>query len=236
MEGVLLTRPYQDSSALSAPIIERGYIPYIQPAYTIIPCPITSFHPHHKLDLVLTSKNALLCIPDDIIHNLLKVVKQVYTVGNATAELAQQTGFSNVKNSHGNVESLYTLIVNSHPQHVPLLHLTGHHHRGKLVERLQVQGFSAQRLIVYKSLAVDTIDSNILNALENNEIHHILFFSPRAAKIMINMFEKNKICVKKIKCYCLSQAIKLQASGLDWDAIVVAETPNTQSMLERLKR
>ncbi|MEQ3624148.1 MAG: uroporphyrinogen-III synthase [Celeribacter sp.] len=172
---MLISRPADRArrflSALPPDALAR-VTPLIAPVMRIIPSPARPLPP--DVDLIITSEAALPAAGP--------APRGVWCVGTQTAQLVRAAGHT-LRGTAPNAAALLELILKSHPT-VPLLHLSGRHHRGALVEKLVEAGLTATRRVVYDQQPCDLPDT-ARAVIATTPRLIVPLFSPRSAVLLM---------------------------------------------------
>jgi uroporphyrinogen-III synthase len=229
MKLALIIRPLEDSLPLAKDLDSKGIPSYLCPLYR--PCFLPIPPLKNPQALILTSKNALRALENR--EDVKKI--PLYAVGDQTAQLAQDRGFSKVISASGTSQELIQCILQrAHPKNGILWHLSGQIVKGNIVETLNRNGFEAQRSIVYRIEDAKNFPEALLSHLQNQRITHILFFSSHTTLLFVNLLKMYGL--EKSACHmraiCLSQAAAFKASLLVWKEIWISSKPTVKSMIE----
>jgi uroporphyrinogen-III synthase len=229
MRRVLLTRPLIDAYPLAKMLERKGIQSYLYPLFQPRFLPLLPIEDVQAL--IITSKNALRAIEN---HNTFKEFP-LYAIGDETAQLAKNMGFLHVFNASGTSEDLIELILNrARPNEGIFWHFSGKIIHENIVEILQAQGFKAERRIVYYMEEVDTLPLSLQTYLKNQDISHVIFFSPHTVTLFVKVLKKYTL--EKSTCHmralCLSKNVALKASTLQWKEKWISLKPTAQSLME----
>ncbi len=185
--------------------------------------------------MIVTSANG-----SDALARLVKDRNiQVMAVGSATAEAARQHGFTNVMRADGNLESLASLVENElHPSRGPLLQIVGRHVAGDLAAMLNKSGFRISTLVGYHANAARSLPGNAAAALVERNLHGVVLFSPRTARIFSNLVREAELdsCLESLHAFCLSQPVADALGAYMWRARHVTSSPDVESMIVDLRQ
>ncbi|MBX9786011.1 MAG: uroporphyrinogen-III synthase [Alphaproteobacteria bacterium] len=228
MSHVLLIRALEDAIPLASYLEALGKkalcYPLFEPIFFAIP-PL-----ENPQALIITSKNALRALNNS---NHLKKVP-LYVVGDQTAALAHQLGFTTVFNASGNSKDLQNLIVQQAlPEEGVLYYLSGRIIKRDIVRELRALGFKAQRQVVYQTNYIERFSNSLITDFFNKKISHVLFFSPRTTELFVDLVKTSKL-EKEIalnKALCLSYDIAEKAQEILWKEIWISPHPSTHNML-----
>ena len=232
---VLLTRTNLDSKHLAKKLNDFGVTSVISPVIKIVSIPVEVPNKSDFQSVIITSKNTLETVKK--LYFSQKV--PIFCVGDITAQLFENSGFSNVKSASGTSEDLLELFVKScNPEKGPVLYLAGQDTHGAIERDLKHYGFIIEKKIAYRAEAVSRLTQDAEQALRSGEITGIFIFSPRSAIILnelISTFKLHK-AIKKTTAFCLSDAVAKEASATAWSNILISERPTQESILELLRK
>jgi uroporphyrinogen-III synthase len=237
---LLVTRPANDSDDLIARLKEDGHQVDHFPLLEIKFRDEVSLPEKTPQAVLITSANGARALHRQNIKNPSFTRAPAITVGNASATAARQAGFCDIRQTNpGNVSGLITYVRgNLKPENGPLLYPSGEKTTGDLVNELNKSGFRVNRTIVYAAEPSTKLAPNILRSLEKGHFDGVLLYSPRTAKIWL---EVTKGCISAAKManlahYCLSENVAniiCQRLG-DFCNVVICKTPDTGAMLDAL--
>lgn len=229
MRRVLVTRAEPGASETAARLAAMGHKVIVAPMLVIDPVPadadVAAFHA-----LLFTSANGVTAFARasatrDII---------ACCVGDATGAAATANGFTDVRIAGGDVHALAALVSQSlRPEAGPLLHVAGADIAGDLVGALTQNGFTAERRIFYRATPVRQLHDAARSAL-NSEIDIVMFHSARGCAAFLDAIEKDAL-LQRIGALCMSAAVADVARRVAWRAVVVAQAPREDAMLQLLE-
>ena len=236
---ILLTRPKDDIPALKNKLIEQGF--------TVSACPMLDINilPVEEVDCqtsqfldaaqayLFTSANGVRAASH---HGLTQSPERpVFAVGPATANACKAAGFKTVSEAGGDVRSLVEMIKGTNTPHISgaLVHISGRHQTGNLVEQLCDAGYDAASVVLYRADTIPAFPDNIATQLISGEIDAVMFYSSRTAKHFVALTTLAGIKLS-MTAYCLSEAVAkiLRQAGVA--NIKVAATTTEESMLALL--
>lgn len=157
-------------------------------------------------------------------------------VGEASRRAARDAGFTTIETAEtGNVDGIITHIRTTRvPEDGGILYASGERTSGDLQGELEQSGFTVHRTILYRADALGELPDALVKQLKNRQIHGVLLFSPRTAKIWLNLTDKTiaKVDMTDLVHYCLSENVSnIVKGGLGTSArIVCAQTPDSVAM------
>ncbi len=248
---VIVTRPPQDAAELAARLTERGLAPIICPAMQIEWLSAAQARPlsHDAVGLAFTSANGVRAFEALFLQNgSAKSFRDlpVYAVGQATADAAERAGFRGIHTGGGELSSLTALIAKSlskqgSRKQGPIIHIAGSDRAGDLIKALHDQGINAERVVLYKAQANDTLTTGAEHAIKSqartSNADHALWvalFSPRTADIFLKQIETAELseALCHVNAACLSEAVAARLKGASFKSIKIAKTPITKDLID----
>jgi len=222
--SIVITRPFEDARILAKQWGESHCL--IEPMLSLQKLPLTplSFTP---AAIILTSKHAVSALSTLPIS----LHTPIFTVGNKTAEKVIEAQFENVLYAEGNVASLISFIIQSFaPKKGTLLYLRGQTITSDLSARLRQEGFSIAEKTVYQMQPATQFSKDFLDALQNNQLKAVTFFSLHTLTNYIKLVKHYRLETwhPHIKALCISEKIAEAANALPWQEI------KANPLLERL--
>lgn len=231
---IVITRPLGDEAILRDELIERGY--------HVIHEPLTEILLRHNMRMEI--EHALLEEPDAIIitskHSvqalaLLSDMRDMFLlcVGEATANIAIQLGFSKVSVTGETVEHLIDYVLDCYDEESNFLYISGEHINTDLTEALSTRAMNTKRIITYEAIASPTLSETIIEQIKHGHIHGFTFFSSRAAQIFLTLSQKAGISyyLEKTDAFCLSKGIVDTLTNIKWQGIHTSKKATLASMI-----
>jgi uroporphyrinogen-III synthase len=228
---VLVTRPLAKARLLGEKLAAKGHHPLVCPLLQI-----NHLHPQLALKdyaaLAFTSANGVEAVGGEIADYAGKL----FAVGEKTAHGLRQLGLS-PQVSGGGVEALGDLIIKNHgPTRGALLHLAGADTAGDLLAHLNAAGINAQRLVVYRAVALQNLPGEVKKAIESKEIDAALFYSARTAATFKALVSATGLlnCFEGTRAIVLSENVRQALNGLEFDAVDVVADQSEAAVLRAL--
>jgi len=232
----LLTRPHLDSQKLAQKLQTAGHEYLIDPVMDIdfqAPGDVSTCSDQHQA-LLFTSANGVRAY----CKYYAPRTKTVFAVGNATAEAAAEAGFTDIQVAGGNVDKLAELVKTAlDPNNGPLLHIAGQHVAGDLKGLLQKAGFDVIKQVLYQAKASEKLSHETTNALKNQQIDIIPLYSPRTARLFMELIQQENLqkTLANITALCLSSAVKDVIICQTWGNTLTAQTPDEHALFSTIK-
>ena len=231
---VLVTRPSEDALALTVELERRGH--------QVVQMPLLDIHYLPGVAVPLDGVQAVLLSSANGARALAQATaardKPVFTVGDATAQVAGALGFSSVSSAGGDVADLADLAARDlDPAAGPLVHVGARQRAGDLGGALDARGFTVNRIELYEAAVAQAIDPVVEVELADGRIDAVLFFSPRTAHTFVSLIRQarlEKACAA-LDAICLSNAIAKEIDAIPWRRVTVAAHTDQSSLLTALE-
>lgn len=235
----LITRPLEDAEVTAAELNKLGIATLIEPLLHI--------HTDNSMQPLLIE--ALASQPQCCITTSANGVRALaalsderkialITVGQKTADIAKNLGFTNVTTGGEDVTGLASTIISTcRPEQGGLLYLTGHITTGDLDTQLRQEGFSLKRLVLYHAKASQNLSDTCIHALTSRHIQRIILYSARTASIFADIIASLAIehTLRTVDAVCLSQKVADAINHLTWQTILTARHPTQESLFAILR-
>lgn len=278
-DQVIVTRPEPDAAAFAKDLKALGLTPVLAPAmdiewFTPQNAPQSAEtqdlrtngehsaqdfpFPYHLGGIAFTSANGVRAFESAFLKEPPAAMAKtsdwrslnIFCVGPATAAASEKAGFHKIQIAQGEVTSLTRLIIDAAPTK-PILHIAGSDRAGDLITGLKTAGIKAQRLVLYKARANDTLSASAVQAMrraqeiaqqipqENHKARlWVALFSPRTADIFLKQTQAAGLnpALSHIHAACLSPAVAARLKGASFNSIKVAKTPITKDLIDIIIR
>lgn len=193
------------------------------PLLDIVPSSDETESPSRDTHLIFTARNGVRAFAD--IHSERDY--SVTCVGDATAELAQEKGFKDVKSVSGEAIDVIEYILKSYLKTQTIRHCAGRHVRGRIVETLKDAGYNAERIEYYASSPVTKLPINI------ESFDYVALYSPLGAETFASLTKT--MDVSTLTSLCISQATEEALDGTKLVRRLIAKTPDQAAMMAELQ-
>ncbi|WP_404382349.1 uroporphyrinogen-III synthase [Caenispirillum salinarum] len=232
---VLITRPLADARTTADLMRDRGVEPVIEPLFSISIIPAANADTTDAQGFLITSANGARSLAETLERDHPEAFGlPAYCVGEASAATARERGFSQVRSADGDVTALAALVrAKARPEDGVLVHAAGTHVAGDLSGLLEEEGFSVRRQRLYETRQAVALSRETADLLATKSVHAALFYSPRTAKIFVDLARKAKVAdaCADIVAYCLSQAVADDLRQIPFARVRTAAEPNQDSLL-----
>lgn len=198
---LLVTRPLEDAETLERRLAALGHQVILSPLLTIAPSAGIAIPPEPYQAIALTSANAIRCLEGSKLLDGLRHLP-VLAVGPQSAAAARQAGFATITEAGGDGIGLARHIIAAlDPQVGPVLYLSGLDTASDFTGLLERGGLSTRRVIVYEAKPAATLTPEAANA------EGVLLYSPRSARLWLDLAKRQAIPADVMVHYCLSANI-----------------------------
>lgn len=232
MPVLLVTRPEPDASETARQIEALGIETRLAPLLEMKVLE-TALPPASGLGAVaLTSANAVnaLTIRDALAPYL---DLPAFAVGDRTARVAQDAGFSDVRSAAGTVEDLAGLLAAEKPAGA-VFYPAAHHLSADLAGLLAPSGIEVMTTRVYDMQPVNDLPADIAAALESGSIDGALFYSRRTAETFTRLV-RNLGLGDQVRAHvtalCLSENVAEPLVEARLPRIALADYSSAEAML-----
>lgn len=234
---VLVTRPLDQSQRLAEQLRARGHQVLLSPLLRIAPVDdvqaVLSQALAEAQALLFTSANGVRAFAAASSRRDLRV----FAVGERTAKVAGEVGFTAIETAGGDVTSLAALVADRwRPAAGLLLHGAGEATAGNLAGTLEKRRYQVRRVTLYRAVAAEGIEPDTAAALRAGTIGAALFYSPRTASIFASLIRTANLeaTLATVLALALSPAVATVLSGMSWARVLTAPQPSEQALLELL--
>lgn len=229
---ILITRPELQGQRFARALVDRyGALvqpvlcPLIMPAFLSPPLPKGTFGA-----LILTSETASIAA-GRLAQSGAEVPKLAYCVGDRTAQVAEQQGFTAIS-AQGDATALIDLVV-QHPEAGPFLHLRARDSRGDVVGHLRAANLTAADAVVYEQQE-QPLSRVVWAHLEQAGILLVPLFSPRTAELFVKQIRGRPISASLV-FVALSSAVADRLVDLPC-RVQIAQEPTQGSVMNALDK
>ncbi len=234
---VLVTRPRLDAEETARLLTQRGIDSVIAPLIEIGETPSAARDLGHELSdaqaVLVTSANGARALA----RATAKRDVSIFAVGDASADVARQSGFSDVSSASGDVSALAALVCERlDPKAGTLVHAAGSAVAGDLASDLTNRGFAVRRVQLYQAQLVDRLPENARSALQDELVDGVLFYSPRTGRHFAKLISAAGLqpSCRRIFAGCLSAAVADAIAELPFAEIRTAERPDQTALFSTL--
>jgi len=229
---LLVTRPEPDAMRTASRLALLGHEVLVEPMLVIdFQAPPALAAPSA---LVVTSRNGIRALqrwPDAVDWRDLPL----FAIGSATAEAAEEAGFTDLHVAGHRSADLVELVAKSFsPADGTLLYPAAVDRSGDLEVELATRGYSLRLIEAYRAHAVDRLSDRLADRLRRQQLDGLLFFSQRTAATFGALVATAGLVpsLAHADIYALSETVAAPVRGLSPKSVHVAERPTEDALLD----
>jgi len=230
---IWVTRPEPDATSLKARLMAQGHEVIIEPLMWIDFNDADPIELDGAQALIATSRNGVRAVAKTEDVAFARRLP-LYAVGPGTAAAAKALGFSSIIEGPANSADLvHTIAAHADINGGPLVHLAGASVAHDLAGELRHLGFVVFQPIVYTARTANHLANKFLPKLVMGEIDAVILLSAKTADTYVGLVNAHQLVrsARKIRHYCLSQAIADRLEPLQPNVIKVPDRPNIKEIL-----
>lgn len=226
---LLVTRPEPDASETAERLRGLGHTVVIQPMMRIAFSPEPARLPAPAA-ILFTSRNAVRAVEHWSAAGAWRRLP-AYAVGKATAALARDIGFTDVRVGSGDAAALTDLVRADFDKAGAILYPAARDRSADVAGMLA--GFNVLTVEAYRGVAATRIDDAIAAAIRSATIDGVLFFSRRTAAIFADLVSAAGVALnlRRVTFFTLSAAVAEPLARLQPAEIVIAARPDDDSLV-----
>lgn len=230
---LLVTRPKPDAQALVDKLKALGHEGIAAPMLEVEFLDFSPLQMSNAQALIATSRNALRALAAS---DALEAASQLplYVVSAATADLAQELGFSDIHDGPGTAQDLLLLIkAECPPGEGILIHLAGTRLAFDLKSALEEMNFQVELRAMYQARSAEKFNNETLTALAEGELNGVILMSPMTAQTFVTIVDASDLLEQaaKLSYFCLSQNVAEPLNIFDGARILIADKPSENDLL-----
>lgn len=228
---VLVTRAEPEAGRTAAKLADLGHEALVAPHFAPEPLPV-DIDVARAAAMAVTSPRTVAMMPEGWRAALRP--RPVFAVGDRTAAMLRDAGFTDVRSAAGDIGALVRLI---HEERLPagatLLHPGGEERAGDLSAALADCGLTVVSPSIYRMVAASTFLEAARQALAAGTIDAVLHYSPRSARVFADLVSAAGLSgVARHPLHaCLSPAVAAALEPLAAPRVVSAVRPDEASLL-----
>jgi len=240
--SILVTRPHPDNEATAENLRARGHEVLLAP---VLKCEPVAFHDESEAGygaIIVTSANAIRAVAPKL-RDLGLAELPLFAVGEHTASVARQAGFTDVVVAGGDAASLRDKVMQSAGDKVlkkksALLYLAGADLSRDLGGELGADGFSVVTQTIYRMAPVKVLPREVCEGFAAHGIEAVLHYSRRSARAFLDAArdEGVEISALAIPQCCLSETVASVLRDAGASQVLVAASPDENALFDALER
>jgi len=233
MPRLLITRPAEDARPLIDRLHDLGIDSLAAPMMEIVHANGAALDLDNVQGFLLTSANGVRALAARTERRDIPC----FAVGDATARMARELGFSEVESADGDVDDLARLVISrARPDAGALLHAAGTVSAGDLSGTLTAAGFEVRREVLYEARTLDTLGPDARDALQSGTLDGVIVYSPRTARHFVDLVRVAELeaALGRLTLFALSGNVSAAADGT-WKKRIIAAHPDQESLLQAVR-
>lgn len=225
----LLTRPYQQSFAMSKALEGRGILCFIEPMLKVVA--LKKITPKGYKTLIITSRNTL-----DFLESL-SFDMTIYCVGKFVEKSLKAKGIHNIYSFTSIVELLEFIKTKPSQSLGSILYAAGESKTIDIEASLKPLGYLIQTKTLYKTETPKTLSLDLIKLLKNGEVRLISFFSKKTAETFVNLvkFHSLEFFCSSVITISFSQNIDNVLQELVWKKNIITKKSSMNSFWQVIK-
>lgn len=240
--SILVTRPHPDNEATAASLRARGHVVLLAPVLRFEP---VAFHDQSEAPysaVIVTSANAIRAVAPQL-RDLGLLELPLFAVGEHTAAVARDTGFTDVIVAGGDAASLRDKVMQSARDRLlktesTLLYLAGADLSRDLGGELGAEGFSVVTQTTYRMAPVKIFPREVCEGFAAHGVEAVLHYSRRSARAFLDAARNEGVEISALavpQC-CLSENVAAVLRDAGASQVLVAATPDENALFDTLER
>jgi uroporphyrinogen-III synthase len=240
--AVLVTRPHPDDEVTAQNLKARGFEVLRAPMLRFEPLPFRDDDEVQHGAVMVTSANALRAVEPQLAgHRLLKL--PLFAVGEHTAAVARDAGFSQVFAAKGDAQALIDLIrasvkARQLKKSATILYLAGTDIARDVAGELGEHGFTVVMRATYRMVPVSSLPPEVCDAFVASRVEAVLHYSRRSARAFLDAVRAGGVEISALalpQC-CISANVAAILHDAGATQVVSAASPDENALLEALTR
>lgn len=240
--SILVTRPHPDNEETADNLRARGHVVLLAPVLKFEP---VAFHDESEAGygaVIMTSANAIRAVAPQL-RDLGLLELPLFAVGEHTANVARDAGFTEVIVAGGDAASLRDKVMQSARDKLlktksTLLYLAGADLSRDLGGELGAEGFRVVTQTAYRMAPVKIFPREVCEGFAAHGIEAVLHYSRRSARAFLDAARNEgvEISALAIPQCCLSENVAAVLRDAGASQVLVAATPDENALFETLER
>lgn len=234
---ILITRPVEDAAETARMAEALGFTPLIAPVMAVHDVDATLPDPALYKAILFSSANGVRSFERRMTRTAYAHLP-VFAVGEHTALVARNAGFTTVHCGSGTMASLIPVIQRELNVPARLLHLRGRDRREDPRHYLALNdGWAFDDVILYETRGVDRFDPAVMSALRSGAVQAVMLYSAKSAECFVAALHRDwpDASLPGTKALCLADSVVESAGQLNWAEILVSRSPDQAGMTRLLK-
>lgn len=240
--AILVTRPAPDNEKTAAALRVRGHDVLLSP---MLRFEAVAFEDDGEIAfdaVILSSANAVRAIENHSTRARLMLLP-VFAVGEHTAQVAREAGFTNITIADGDAVSLRECIIESAAagklkKKAALCYLAGADLTRDLGGELGARGFTVVTRTVYRMVPVPGFSDAVSTSFRSGAIEAVMHYSRRSARAYLEASRADGVEISALalpQC-CISEAVAGVLREAGAMQVAAARAPDEKAMLDAVDR
>ena len=230
---ILLTRPLEDCSEMILKFQSLGNMVSHLPLLKIDKVTYEELDLINFKGIIFTSANAVKYL------NVKKIDKNLlcFCVGNATEKKARSVGFQNIITAEGNVENLKELILQNFDQKKgKIIYVSGETISANLDQQLLKEGYNIKRIINYRSIHIESFNSNFVEKLKMNMPDIVYVYSQNSALSFLKFIKlyRSEALWMNTNLMCIGEKTSAILNEIKWKKIFLFNPGEEEFLLYKI--
>lgn len=240
--SILVTRPRPDNEATADYLRARGHVVLLAPVLKFEPVAFRDESEAGYGAIIVTSANAIRAVAPQL-RDLGLLELPLFAVGEHTAAVARDAGFTDVVVAGGDAASLRDKVMQSARAKLlktesTLLYLAGADLSRDLGGELGAEGFSVVTQTIYRMAPVKIFPREVCEGFATHGIEAVLHYSRRSARAFLDAARNEGVEISALavpQC-CLSENVAAVLRDAGASQVLVAATPDENALFDTLER
>lgn len=235
--AIFVTRPFPDNEKTAEALRAKGYEVLIAPTLRFETLPF-HYDPEVTYDAVIvTSANALRSVEGDPGLTRLQELK-LFSVGDASAEVARRAGFKNVISATGDGAALRELVTKKLKKGGTLCYLAGADLGRDLTAELGDRGYTVITHTTYRMMPIAHFSDEATAAFNADAVQAVLHYSRRSARAFVEAVQASGVEIRALALphICISDAVGAILREAGTSRVIMARTPDENAIFDALDR
>ena len=240
--AILVTRPVPDGEKTAAALRARGHEALLSPTLRFEAVAFEDDGEAAFDAVILSSANAVRAVEHHAVLSRLLLLP-VFAVGEHTARVASDAGFTNVTIADGDAVSLRDRIIASAAagklkKKAALCYLAGENLTRDLAGELGARGFTVVTHTAYRMVPIAGFSDAVGNAFRMGVIEAVMHYSRRSARAYLDAARNDGVEISALalpQC-CISEAVAAVLREAGAMQVAAAGAPNEKALLDVVDR
>lgn len=240
--SILVTRPHPDNEATAENLRARGHVVLLAPVLKFEPIAFRDDTEAGYGAIIVTSANAIRAVAPQL-RDLGLLELPLFAVGEHTAAVAREVGFTEVIVAGGDAAALRDKVMQSARDKLlktksTLLYLAGADLSRDLGGDLGAEGFSVVMQTTYRMAPLKHLPREVCEGFAAHGVEAVLHYSRRSARAFLEAArdEGVEISALAIPQCCLSETVASVLRDAGASQVLVATTPDENALFDTLER